>query len=205
MIRTYRTSRGSQLLAGIILLLVGIVLIVVGSVVSTSTERKIKDWPHVTAVVSDYTTSKSSDNDTMYAEVLQYEVNGRLIESKSNVSTNYKPLLNVKKNIAYNPDNPYEFVFTEGADKNLLPILLFVIGSLFTVIGASLLVSKIVSVVKKKKGLLKPEGLEVSDMTVVSNDVTASGGVRTSDGRTVSDGDVVNELYTPDDEWSDDK
>lgn len=140
---------------GIIMLVVGIGVLIGAFFYTNSINSKLAKWPRATATVVDYVLSYRTDHnyttDPMYAEVLEYTVNGEIITVKSDVSSNIPPILNVKKEIAYNPDVPTDFVYADGVDKSLPQILLFVAGGVFTAVGVLLLVTIIVRYVKKKR------------------------------------------------------
>lgn len=153
--RSYSNSK-NQLLGGIILLVVGIGVLIGGIVYANSINSKVSKWPHVTAVVSDYVTTYDTDRDIMYAEVLEYTVDGRVYKVKSSTSSNIPPVMGVRKEIAYNPDVPTNFVYADGIDKSLPMIIMFVIGGLFPILGIGVIGGYIIA---KKKAKQRAEAL----------------------------------------------
>lgn len=177
MVRVRHTySSIGNMVGGIIMLVVGIGILVGAFFYTNSLNSKLAEWPRATATVVDYAVSYNTDHDIMYAEILEYTVNGETITVKSDASSNIPPILNVKKEIAYNPDVPTNFVYAEGMDKSLPQILLFVVGGVFAAVGALLLTMLIVRCVKKKRMPKIEEALGTSYSSYDTSDIFTDGG-----------------------------
>ena len=150
-------SKKPNMLISIIFVVVGIGLIVGGVFFNNSLNKKLKEWTHVTATVTGYTQHQERDSDgythTMYSEILEYSANGMVFSGTSNVSSSIRPVKGDRREIAYNPSNPRDFVL--ATKDNHIPVyILFAVGGVFGAIGAFFLVNSIVEIVKKRKSKL---------------------------------------------------
>lgn len=137
------SGRKTFLITGFIILLVGIGLIVGGIFFNNSTNSKLKNWPTTYATVTGYTVRRETDSDgyerMLYSATVEYTVDGRTYKKTENSSSSIKPSVGTSREIAYNPDDPSDAVFT--GDSVILPTIIicvcgggFVIGGLLTLV-----------------------------------------------------------------------
>ena len=155
-----------QFIINILLILlcivVGIGLIVGGSFIKKGNDKKIAEWTHVTGTVVDYTSSKDMDDDIMYSEIVEYEVGGVKYRLKSSSSSNVRPQTGKKREVAYDPAKPERAIIV--SENRLMTTIMFIVGSVFTAIGALLIVSSVLKGRKKNAPEIAPESISEPSM-----------------------------------------
>ena len=128
-----------------VFLFIGIGLIVGTSVICAQTNAKLKTFVVTTGIVIDYkvTNSWGLDNDssitTAYAEIAQFEVNGKIYTVTNGLSsTQGVKRIGDAVQIAYNPENPDDCIFITSNNKFGI-IFAIVLGCLFTLVSGVLL------------------------------------------------------------------
>lgn len=124
----------------LVILFIGVILLVVAVVYQVVTDKKINEWTHTDAKVVDYIKESKLDSDgeyeVIYRAVIRYVVDGTVYEVKSASSSNIRPITGMKKIIAYNPENPQQFI--EINDGKIVKILLYVLGAIISCAGGIL-------------------------------------------------------------------
>ncbi len=148
------TTKKPNLIISILFAIIGIGLIVGGAIFNNSLNSKLNSWTHTVATVTSYREYEDKDSDgyyqTMYTEILEFTANGQVYSVRSNVSSSIRPRIGDLREIAYNPNNPKDIVL--ATKDNHMPVyILFIVGGVFSLLGISLIVSNIVSIVKKRK------------------------------------------------------
>lgn len=136
------TSRKGFLITGVFVLLVGIALIAGGIIYRNVTNAKLESWTHVNAVVIGYTSRWEEDNDgdeeLKYYATVEYKVGGVPFKATDHAGSRIRPTNGTNREIAYNPNNPSEYIFVEGeGTTDFVMIFLCVCGGAF-VFGAIL-------------------------------------------------------------------
>ncbi len=141
----------------IIILIIGIGILFGATYYKKHLDNKYGDWIHIKATVVDYEKEYKRDSDHgydwYYREIVEYEVDGNVYKQTSQSSSNIRPIIGSTRDIAYNPNDPQDSVFYTK-DKNLLSIILYAMGGLFTIAGVAGLTSKIL----KKRRVKQEDG-----------------------------------------------
>ena len=119
-----------------IMILVGVGVLVGASFYTVATRKKLDRYVEINAVVIDYKESVSETDDgytIMYAEIVQYEVDGITYKATNSASSNRPKRKGSTLKIVYNPANPADCIFVSSS--NLLVIVLFVLGAGFSALG----------------------------------------------------------------------
>ena len=121
----------------IVIMCIGLIILIGAIVYNVVTNNKVNDWTHTEAKVVGYNEEYKNNSDgeleLMYREILEYTADGIKYEEEGMSVSNIPPLTGVSKKIAYNPDNPKDFI--EIQDSKIVKILLYVIGGIFTCVG----------------------------------------------------------------------
>lgn len=124
----------------LVIMFIGLIILVAAVIYNVVTNNKVNDWTHTDAKVAGYTREYHDNSDgereLMYREILEYTVDGVKYEVEGMSISNIPPLTGVSKKIAYNPDNPKDFI--EIQDSKTVKILLYVIGGILTCAGIAL-------------------------------------------------------------------
>ncbi|MDE6372063.1 MAG: DUF3592 domain-containing protein [Clostridia bacterium] len=130
------------LFVAIVLMVISLGLIAGGIVYTTHIVNKTKDYVKTDSTVVDIAEVRMRDSEhggmkTLYAEIVEYVVDGVTYSAQNTTSSNRPKSIGSKIEISYNPNNPEEYVFpqnTVGASA-----ILFVLGVVFGIAGIVLL------------------------------------------------------------------
>lgn len=117
-----------ELFSGIFVLVLGAGLFAGAFIFRQNRGYKVANWVHASATVVDYYTD-TSDEDTLYYEIILYTVDGKDYRKRGEVGSSVIPLRGGTREIAYNPDNPDEFVFVSTGGT--IFIVMLVAGAAF--------------------------------------------------------------------------
>lgn len=138
-----------NVLLTVLFLAIGIGLIVGGSILKKATDQKIAEWTKVEGYVDRYIT-RDDDDDIMYTEIVKYvAADGNTYEVKSSSSSNVKPTIGAKREVAYNPLNPDEAIIV--SDSKMGTTLMFIVGGVFTAVGVLMAGMTVIKIMKGKK------------------------------------------------------
>lgn len=126
------SGRGGKIFIGLILLMIGSFVLFFNFV--TNNSSKYDNYVEVYGRVVDY--NVGSDHDT-WAEIVEYEVNGRKYEVSSKSYSNYPKDIGALMKVKYNPLAPSQAVVYKKSDN----IMVYVIGGIFTAVGLGITVS----------------------------------------------------------------
>ena len=130
------------LVIAIVAIIIGLGVIAGGIVYTTNTSEKTSSYVKTDATVIDFAEVRSLNHDRgystiYYSEIVEYTVNGQTYTAQNTAASSSPKSNGSKIKIKYNPDNPEECVFVETTV--VAPIILFVIGSVFFIVGIVLL------------------------------------------------------------------
>ncbi|MDE6677154.1 MAG: DUF3592 domain-containing protein [Clostridia bacterium] len=149
---TKKQSAGKQTVINVLLtvlfLALGIGLIVGGTFLKKSTDEKLAVWERVEGIVTDYAVSKD-DDEVMYREIISYTVGGNTYTIKSSSSSNIRPSIGAKREVAYNPFNPDDAIIV--SDSKTGTTLMFIVGGVFTAVGVLMAGMTVIKLTKSKK------------------------------------------------------
>ena len=112
----------------------GIVLIVAGAIYHSVTERKTEEWPQTDAKIVWY--ERDDFDGEKYRAILEYTVDGKVYKERSSSLSSVQPILGVGQRIAYNPQNPRDFIeIDEGLSVD---VFLYAIGGVLICAGVVL-------------------------------------------------------------------
>ena len=137
-----------NVLITVLVLAIGIGLIVGGTILKKGTDEKLAAWKHVEGIVTDYAVSKD-DDEVMYCEIISYTVDGNTYTIKSSSSSNIRPSIGAKREIAYNPLNPDDAIIV--SDSKMGTTLMFIVGGVFTAVGVLMAGMTVIKLTKSKK------------------------------------------------------
>ncbi|MDE6059777.1 MAG: DUF3592 domain-containing protein [Clostridia bacterium] len=137
-----------NVLLTVLFLALGIGLIVGGTFLKKSNDEKIAAWEKTTGIVTDYAVSKD-DDEVMYREIISYTVDEKTYTIKSSSSSNIRPSIGAKRDIAYNPFNPDEAIIV--SDSKMGTTLMFIVGGVFTAVGVLMAGMTVIKIMKGKK------------------------------------------------------
>ena len=146
------TGTGGIALAMSIFLLVGLIFGGIGFGIKYADNKKKETCTEqTTGTVIDYATSPSSDN-TTYAPIVSYDVDGYTYTVHNNTYSNPCPYkIGESVTIYYNPNNPHTF-YIEGEKTALILAYVFMgIGGVFAAISVISIISVITEGIKSKK------------------------------------------------------
>lgn len=137
-----------NVLLTVLFLAIGIGLIVGGTFLKKSTDEKLAVWEKTTGIVTDYAVSKD-DDEVMYREIISYTVDEKTYTIKSSSSSNIRPSMGAKREVAYNPFNPDEAIIV--SDSKTGTTLMFIVGGVFTAVGVLMAGMTVIKIMKGKK------------------------------------------------------
>ena len=121
----------------VVIMFIGLILLSAAVIYNIVTDGKINHWTHTEAKVvgykEEYKDNSDGERELMYREILEYTAGGIKYEEEGMSLSNIPPLTGVSKKIAYNPDNPKDFI--EIQDSKTVKILLYVIGGILSLAG----------------------------------------------------------------------
>ena len=79
--------------------------------------------------------TNTTDNETTYAPVVNYTVDGQTYRTTSNWSSSFKPTIGHSHKVAYNPKNPSEAKVLESTTVKIAFYFFYLIGLLTIVYG----------------------------------------------------------------------
>lgn len=124
----------------IVIMFIGLIILIGAIVYNVVTNNKVNDWTHTEAKVvgykEEYHDNSDGERELMYREILEYTADGIKYEEEGISVSSIPPLTGVSKKIAYNPDNPKDFI--EIQDSKFVKIWLYVIGGILTCAGFAL-------------------------------------------------------------------
>ena len=130
------------LFCAIAMIIVALGSIAGGIAYTTHKANKTKDYVKIESTVVDFAEVRRRDSEhggmkTLYAEIVEYVVDGETYRAQNSSSSNMPKKKGSKMTIAYDPNDPSKYTFPQsdvGAS-----VFLFVFGAIFGVAGVVLL------------------------------------------------------------------
>ena len=116
----------------LIAILIGLGSFSYGIYRSVNGKSKYDNYIEISAYVIDYA-EVTSDEDTLYAEIVQYYVDGVSYTAKNTMASSSPKRRGSAMKIAFNPNNPAECIFV--STEKWLKVFLFVFGGAMTAFG----------------------------------------------------------------------
>ena len=130
------------LVIAIVAIIIGLGVIAGGIAYITNTIEKTDSYVKTDSTVIDFAEVRVHDTrhggySILYSEIVEYTVNGQTYTAQNTAASSSPKSNGSKIKIKYNPDNPEECVFVETTVAS--PIILFIIGFGFSIVGIVLL------------------------------------------------------------------
>lgn len=122
----------------LVFLAIGVALVIYASVHAVIVSRKLAEYTHIQATVSDKVLVDSSGSDSVstVASVVEFEVDGVTYRVKNRISSSSNAdRKGGTVEIAYNPDNPNDCLFVESEKTWFVMLLAF--SGVFLFVGAA--------------------------------------------------------------------
>ncbi len=168
---------------GFVFVLIGIGLIIYGYSSVSKKSDKSKTYVEVVASVVDYESRYNSDNERLYASIVEYTVNGKKYESTSSTSSSVKEPLGTKIRLKYNPNNPSEVIWVDDHGN----FVLFIVGGVFIVTGVFVAISAALHGKKKQKD---------NEQQINTFDNTCTNELTQQENGLYNNPDIINEIDT---------
>ena len=130
------------LIAAIVVIIVALGLLAGGIAYTINMANKTKDYVKIESTVVDIAEVRTRDSEhggmkTLYAEIVEYVVDGVTYSAQNTTSSNHPKSKGSKITITYNPSNPNEYVFPQNTVG--FSVVLFVLGVAFGFAGIALI------------------------------------------------------------------
>ena len=140
-----RKNRGGDssstifLIVAIVAIIISLGVIAVGIMYAVDSAKVTKEYTEIQATVIDIVEVRVRDSEyggykTLYSEVVEYTVDGETYTKQNTSASNAPKSIGSKIKVLYNPD---ECEFKGGVV--LAPILMFVLGGIFGIVGVVVL------------------------------------------------------------------
>ncbi|MDE6558131.1 MAG: DUF3592 domain-containing protein [Clostridia bacterium] len=121
----------------LIAVLIGLGVFSYGIYRSVNGKSKLDNYIEISAYVIDYA-EVTNDDETLYAEIVQYYVNGVSYTAKNTMSSSDPKRIGSVMKIAFNPENPEDCIFV--STEKWLKVFLYVFGGGMTAFGVVFMV-----------------------------------------------------------------
>ncbi len=143
-----RKNRGGDssstifLIVAIVAIIISLGVIAVGIMYAVDSAKVTKEYTEIQATVIDIVEVRVRDSEyggykTLYSEIVEYTVDGETYTKQNTSASNAPKSIGSKLKELYNPDNTDECEFKGGVV--LAPILMFVLGGIFGIVGVVVL------------------------------------------------------------------
>lgn len=129
MVTTLKPWQG--LILAIVFFIVGCCLLIYSVKTINDYNEKSKTYIDVVGYVVDYEYDEPLNSNSLAAEIVEYEIDGKTYKVTSNTSSNTPRSRGSEVKLKYNPDNPNDVIWVNDSFNYILPI----VGTVFTVLG----------------------------------------------------------------------
>ena len=130
-----------EFIVAIVILVFALGMIAGGIAYTALMANKTKNYVKTDSTVVDFVEVRrprhGGGNKTLYAEIVEYVVDGVTYSAQNTASSNLPKSKGSKIEISYNPNNPEEYAFPQNEVES--SVFLFVLGAVFGIAGIVLL------------------------------------------------------------------
>lgn len=96
-------------------LLISLIVFIIGISLKSDTQRKMQEYTLTTSVVIGYEKNITDEYNIIYAEIVEFTVNGKSYTAVNNRSSSVPAEIGAELEIYYDPNNPENYMFASSS------------------------------------------------------------------------------------------